>query len=244
MKCQCGHEFEPEIKYRHRLVCGDCTDPDVVDLVMDGEKADCVVTDPPYGVDYVGKTDDALTIQNDGADDLLGLLSESLCMAFDVSRDGACWYIAAPAGPQFYDFATVLKSIGVWRQTIVWVKNTMVLGHSDYHYRHEVLFYGWKPGADHHAPLDRKQTTVWEYDKPSASREHPTMKPVELCENALRHGSDSSDVVFDPFLGSGTTAVACERLGRQCRGIEIEPKYVAVALQRLADMGLEPELLE
>jgi len=231
--------------YPHRLICGDCTDRAVVERVMGGEKADMVATDPPYGVDYEGKTKDKLVIANDGKDKLPALLSSSLGLAFDASRKGACWYVAAPPGPQFYEFATVLLDLGIWRQTICWQKNTMVLGHSDYHYKHEVIFYGWKPGAAHNPPPDRTQTTIWEFDKPSASREHPTMKPLGLYVLAIQNSTFGGDIVYEPFSGSGTTIMACEQLGRRCRAVEIDPGYVAVALERWATMtGQTPALLD
>lgn len=216
----------------HRLLCGDSTDGDDVARVMQGEHAALVLTDPPYGVEYVGKTSDALTIENDGHEGLEDLLRASLALALDHTRPGAVWYVAAPAGPHFAAFATVLSELGVWRQTLAWVKDSMVLGHSDYHYKHEAIFYGWSPGASHRPPPDRTKTSVLEFDRPKASREHPTMKPLALWAELVGNSTGAGDVVYEPFSGSGTTIVACEQLGRAARAIELDPRYVDVAVLR------------
>ncbi len=216
----------------HRLLCGDSTDLAVVDRLLNGEKADLVLTDPPYGVDYTGKTEDALKIENDGEPGLEGLLRDSLALALTGSRPGAVWYVAAPAGPQFKAFATVLTELGVWRQTLTWVKDSMVLGHSDYHYKHEALFYGWTPGAAHHQPPDRTRTSVLEFDRPKASKEHPTMKPLSLWTELMGNSTSKGDLVYDPFLGSGTSILAAEQLGRRCYGLELDPRYVDVVIRR------------
>ena len=216
----------------HRLLCGDSTRAEDVARVMGTDKAAAVMSDPPYGVDYVGKTKDALPVHNDDASGLPELLALSLGNAFDVCLPGGAWYIAAPPGPQFWDFGTVLRENGVWRQTIVWVKDSMVLGRSDYHYRHEAVFYGWKPGAAHKELPDRKQTSVWEIPRPKASREHPTMKPVALYERMIKNSTTVGSLIYDPFLGSGTTLIAAEQLGRKCYGIEISPAYCDVIVQR------------
>lgn len=216
----------------HRLLCGDSTNLKFVENLMHKEKASAVLSDPPYGVDYVGKTKDALPVHNDGKETLLPLLQSSLKNAFDNCLDGACWYIAAPAGPQFYEFATVLKELNVWRQTLVWAKQSLVMGHSDYHYQHEAIFYGWKPGSAHKAPPDRKQTTLWHFDRPTASREHPTMKPVGLFAKMLENSTTVGSLIYEPFCGSGTTLIAAEQLGRKCYGMEISPAYCDVIVKR------------
>jgi len=231
----------------HRLICGDCTDRAVVERVMGGERADCMWTDPPYGVDYVGKTKDALTIENDGADSLPGLLFAAFSTASGVIDDGAPFYIAAPPGRQSHDFSTAILSIPEWRwhETLVWVKDSMVLGHSDYHYRHEIVYYGWK-GQNRNWYAGRDQTTVFEIPRPKRSAEHPTMKPPELVEAHLKNSTLKGDNVYEPFAGSGTTLIACERLGRKCRAVEISAGYCAVAIERWVTMtgGGIPELLE
>jgi DNA modification methylase len=218
----------------HRVLCGDSTSVDAVERLCGGAVADMVWTDPPYGVAYVGKTKDALTIENDALDDagLEQLLRDSLGCALVACRAGAAWYVAAPPGPLHHIFSTVLKEMEVWRQTLNWVKSVFVMGRSDYHYRHEPIFYGWKPGAAHYFVDDRTQDTVLEIAKPSRSTEHPTMKPVELIERCISNSSRSGDTVLDPFLGSGSTLIACEKTGRICYGLEIAPAYVDVIVRR------------
>jgi len=224
------------LRSRHRVLCGDSTKAEDVERLMDGQKADAVITDPPYGVDYVGKTKDALVVHNDGRDGLNDLLTNALGYAADFCKSGGIWYVAAPPGPQFADFASVLSNLEIWRQTLVWVKDVMVLGRSDYHYRHEAIFYGWKPGAAHQDPPDRKQTTVWEFDRPKASREHPTMKPVSLYAKMLENSTRQDSVIYEPFGGSGTTLIAAEQLDRRCFGMEISPQYCDVIVRRFENL--------
>ncbi len=220
----------------HRLLCGDSKREDDVAALAGGEKFDMLLTDPPYGVSYVGKTKDALRIDNDELDE--SGLSEFISIVFDSAqkhcREGAYWYATVPARPLHLVFAFDWKRRGILRQIMVWAKNSMVLGHSEYHYQHEPILFGWVPG-ERHKNQDRTRTTLWQFDRPSASREHPTVKPVPLFAKAVSDGSILGDTVFDPFCGSGTTIIACEQLGRKCRAIEISPAYVAVALQRWAD---------
>lgn len=216
----------------HRLMCGDSTDGGDVSLCLNGERADMVLTDPPYGVEYEGKTEHALKVTNDGAKGLPALLDGAFGLAIKNTKPGAVWYVAAPARPLHIVFADWLHKAGVWRQTITWVKDSMVLGHSDYHYQHEPIFYGWTPGAKHKEPPDRTQTTVWNIPRPKASREHPTMKPVELFARAVGNSAEIGWIIYEPFSGSGTTIIACEQLGRKCYAIEIEPRYVDVGIRR------------
>jgi DNA modification methylase len=230
----------------HRLVCGDSTSTDVLAALMVGALADCVWTDPPYGVAYVGKTKDALTIENDDLDDagLTDFLRAACAAAFVSCRDGAAWYVAAPAGPLFHCFGTVLKELEVWRHTLVWAKSSIVLSRCDYHYKHEPIFYGWKPGAAHTWKSDRKQSSVLEFDKPSRNGVHPTMKPVELVEYCIGNSSKRGDVVLDIFGGSGTTMMACERTGRKARLVELDPRYVDVIVKRWEDFTERKAVLE
>jgi hypothetical protein len=146
----------------HRLVCADARKPDAWTRLMEGRKADMVFTDPPFGLAYVGKTPRRLTIAGDQLDEVaLGeLLGTALGIAWGACRPGACWYMSAPAGPSLDVFATVLRSLGVRRHTLVWVKDAFVLGRADYHYRHETLFYGWKEGAHHPPTVGRKVRTT------------------------------------------------------------------------------------
>lgn len=217
----------------HRLVCGDCTNPDDVERLSNGNHFDMVLTDPPYGVGYVGKTKDALTIENDQKDEeALGIL---VAGAFNLaqlrSRPGAYWYATVPAGPLHLIFASDWKNRGILRQIMVWAKDSMVLGHSEYHYQHEPILFGWVEGP-RHKNADRTRTSLWACKRPSRSEQHPTMKPVELWEKAMRDGSVAGEIVYDPFMGSGTTIIAAEKLGRKAYGLEISPNYCDVVVTR------------
>jgi DNA modification methylase len=226
---------------KHRVLCGDCRDAAAIERLMAGAKADMLFMDPPYGVNLTRtqgipsrRRDDGAVIANDSLD--LAALTNFLRLAFAgalfATRAGAVWYVTAPHGPIGLAFSSTLEEIGVWRSSLVWVKDSLVMGRADFHYRHEVIYYGWSPGAAHHAVPTRDQDTVWEIPRPKRSKEHPTMKPVELIERALMNSSNPADVVGDLFLGSGTTAIACEKTGRICFGMEIAPNYVDVIVQR------------
>jgi DNA modification methylase len=218
----------------HRLVCGDSRDPAAWKALLVETHVDMVWTDPPYGVAYVGKTKDALTIENDALDEaeLETFLRAALGAANQAAKPGAAWYVAAPGGPLFHVFGTVLRELKVWRQTLTWLKDSMVLGRSDYHYKTEPVFYGWKPGAGHFFVDDRTQDTVWEIPRPKVSVEHPTMKPIELVARAIRNSSRPGEVVVDPFGGSGTTLIAAHHEDRRARLIELSPNYVDVIIAR------------
>ena len=231
---------------KHRLVCGDSTDVTVLDKLLGQEKADLVWTDPPYGVSYVGKTKDALTIENDTLNiaELEEFLRSAFNAIFTATKPGACWYVAAPSGNLFQAFSIPLSELEVWRHTLVWVKDTLVMGRADYHYRHESIFYGWTPGAAHQTPPDRKQDTIWEIKRPKANKEHPTMKPVELIERAIQNSSLAGQLVLDAFGGSGSTLIACEQTKRVARLIELDPKYCDVIVTRWENLtGLKAELV-
>jgi len=162
-----------------------------------------------------------------------------------VEHDGEpCLRLATvPAGPLHLVFAKDWKDRGYLRQIMVWVKDSMVLGHSEYHYRHEPILFGWKPG-ERYKNSDRTRTTVWEFDRPKASREHPTMKPIEMWCYGIYNHTDKGDIVYEPFSGSGTTIIACEKMNRKCRAIELEPKYVDVAVKRWEDVTGKKAVLE
>lgn len=235
----------------HRLVIGDCTDKAVVKRLCGGVEPDCVWTDPPYGVDYVGKTRDALRIQNDGAGGLGLLLVGAFSVVVAVVRPGAPVYVAAPPGPQFADFHASLTAAGVlWRQTLAWVKSVMVMGRSDYHYQHEAVLYGFTPGGK--GRLGRgggrwfggnSQTSVFSFDRPSRSAEHPTMKPVGLIDAMLANSLPSGGVVLDPFAGSGSTLIAAHGRGARAFCVELDPRYADVILRRFeAHTGVTPVL--
>lgn len=227
----------------HRLVCGDSAKPEAWASLLGTESGQvrCVWTDPPYGVSYVGKTPDALTVENDDLDE--HGLSELIAGVFDRAEAecvaGAAWYVATPAGPLNLLFGADLHRRGIYRQTLIWVKDQFVLGRSDYHYRHEPILYGWKPGAAHHAVEDRTQDTVWEFPRPVRSAEHPTMKPVALVLRALVNSTLPGALVVDPFGGSGTTLIASHASGRRARLIEISPQYCDVIARRYQQVTSE-----
>ncbi len=221
----------------HRLLCGDATKD--LGSLMGQEKASLLWTDPPYGVDYVGKTQDALTIKNDTGAGLETLLRDSFAAADLVLAPGSPIYIAHPAGLLSVSFINAfVKASWLLRQSLVWVKDTMVLGHGDYHYKHEAILYGFKPGPGRlgrggrgwHGGED--QTSVFEVPRPKSSQEHPTMKPVALVEACLRNSSARDTVVLDPFGGSGSTLIACHRLHRRAFVAEIDPRYCDVIRER------------
>ncbi len=218
----------------HRLLCGDATDQNDVERLLGGDKADLYLTDPPYNVAYVGKTKDALTIQNDKmADgDFRQFLVDAFSAADAVMKQGAAFYIWH-ADSEGFNFRGTCNDIG-WkvRQCLIWNKNTMVLGRQDYQWKHEPCLYGWKDGASHNWYSDRSQTTVIDMDKPSRSADHPTMKPVPLFAYQIQCSTKPGDIVYDSFGGSGTTLIACEQLQRKAMIMELDPRYVDVIIKR------------
>lgn len=218
----------------HRLLCGDATDQNDVERLMGGDKADLYLTDPPYNVAYVGKTKDALTIQNDKmADgDFRQFLVDAFSAADAVMKQGAAFYIWH-ADSEGFNFRGACNDIG-WkvRQCLIWNKNSMVLGRQDYQWKHEPCLYGWKDGASHNWYSDRSQTTVIDMDKPSRSADHPTMKPVQLFAYQIQCSTKPGDIVYDSFGGSGTTLIACEQLQRKAMIMELDPRYVDVIIKR------------
>lgn len=218
----------------HRLLCGDSTSIESVKRIMSEDAADLLLTDPPYNVAYTGKTEDALTIENDSMDDasFRQFLRDAYSTADYVMREGSVFYIwHAPS--EAFNFHGAAIDVG-WkvRQCLIWNKNSLVLGRQDYHWKHEPCLYGWKDGAGHYWGSDRTQTTVLDFNKPSRNGEHPTMKPVELFEYQIKNSSRPGDVVLDLFGGSGTTAIACEKTGRKARLMELDPKYCDVIVKR------------
>jgi DNA modification methylase len=223
----------------HRLMCGDSTSAEDWQAILGDEIGDSVMTDPPYGVNYVGKTKDALPVENDDPEGLPLLLDGALGCMFDRCKAGGAWYVAAPPGPLHLHFANWLQGKGVLRACLIWVKDSMVLGHSDYHYQHEPIYYGWKPGAPHREPPDRKQVSVWNVTRPKRSAEHPTMKPVELYERMMNNSTAPGELVLEPFGGSGTTLIAAAKTGRICRAMEIAPRYCDVIRKRWTKFAKE-----
>tara|TARA_Y100000310_G_scaffold331667_1_gene405667 strand:+ start:333 stop:1568 length:1236 start_codon:yes stop_codon:yes gene_type:complete len=232
----------------HRLMCADATG------CPPGLEAEVLWTDPPYGVDYAGKTAKALTMQND-QDNVGDLLQGAFSAANEAMAPSARFYIAAPSGLHNLVFRLAVKA-QPWRfhQGLIWVKDSMVLGHSDHHVRHEDILYGWKhgtgrPGRGKHKGArwygNHSQTTVFEIPRPKRSQDHPTMKPVGLVERNLLNSSKLGDLILDPFVGSGTTIIAAEKLNRRCYAMEIDPRYCDVTIRRWeAFTGLKAELIE
>jgi DNA modification methylase len=234
----------------HRLLVGSATDLQAVERLVGDDAPDCVWTDPPYGVEYVGKTKDALRIQNDGAGGLADLLLGAFEVVAKVCRPGAPIYVAH-ADTERVTFETAMRDAGMLvRQNLVWVKNTMVMGRSDYHYKHEPILYGFTAGGS--GRLGRggpawhggnNQTTAFDCDKPARNAEHPTMKPVALIDAMLANSCPPAGTVLDPFAGSGSTLIAAH--GRRARAlcVELDPRYADVILRRFqAHTGTVPTL--
>lgn len=218
----------------HRLLCGDATKPADVAQLMGGEQADMVWTDPPYNVAYEGKTSEKLKIQNDqmNAEAFYRFLLESFQAMLAVTRPGGAIYVCH-SDMEGLNFRRALADAGwLFKQCPVWVKDQFVLSRQDYHSQHEPILYGWAPGAAHQWHADRTQTTVWNFARPKRSEEHPTMKPVEMVEYALGNSSKPGARVLDPFGGSGSTLIACEKTVRRAHILEIDPRYVDVQVRR------------
>jgi site-specific DNA-methyltransferase (adenine-specific) len=226
----------------HRLLCGDSTQTDTFERLMQGELADMVVTDPPYNVAYEGKTKDALTIENDsmGNEDFYKFLYDFYSALTTAVKKGGAIYVWH-ASSEVVNFGKAMVDAGwLLKQQLIWVKNSMVMGRQDYQWKHEPCLYGWLAGDSHKWYSDRKQTTVIEFDRPNRNGEHPTMKPIGLFGYQIENSSKVGDVVIDAFGGSGTTMVACEQMKRRARVIEYDPKYCDVIVRRM--MKLDPTL--
>lgn len=218
----------------HRIMCGDSTSLADVEKLMDGNKADLFLTDPPYNVSYEGKTQDKLTIKNDTMEDesFRAFLTDAFYAANEHMKEGAAFYIWH-ADSEGFNFRGACRNVE-WevRQCLVWNKNQMVLGRQDYQWKHEPCLYGWKSGAAHIWASDRKQTTVIDFDKPQRNGEHPTMKPIGLFDYQIKNNTYKGEIVLDLFGGSGTTLMACEQNGRICYMMELDPKYIDVIIDR------------
>jgi len=219
----------------HRLLCGDSTLKDEWGKVMQGKLCDLVVTDPPYNVDYTGGTKDALKIQNDNFSDsdFYQFLYNFYDALGSYTKKGGAWYVWH-ADLEGANFRQAMKDAGIMvKQCLIWVKSSMVMGRQDYHWKHEPCLYGWKEGAAHNWYTDRKQTTVLEFERPNRNAEHPTMKPIPLISYQIGNSSKIGDLVCDGFLGSGSTMVASHQLERKCYGMELDPKYCQVIIDRM-----------
>jgi site-specific DNA-methyltransferase (adenine-specific) len=250
-------EFDPDAKFEtkvqrgevwqlgeHRLMCGDSTSAEDVAKLMNGEQADLWLTDPPYNV-AIGITDiedakrrnrrtDGLVIENDAMsnDDFHKFLVSAFKNAADVMKPGAAFYIWF-ASREHCNFELSLNEADLRvRQELIWNKNSLIMGRQDYQWKHEPCLYGWKEGAAHNWYSDRCQSTVIDWNKPSKSEDHPTMKPVGLFGYQIQNSSKEGDIILDSFGGSGTTIVACEQIGRKARLMEFEPHYCNVIIAR------------
>jgi len=244
----------------HRLLVGDSTDLEAVRGLVGDEPPDCVWTDPPYGVDYVGgnhalsvadrKKRGGQSIQNDGAGGLAALLDQAFAVVADVCGSGVPVYVAH-ADTERINFENAMTNAGISvRQNLIWVKGSLVMGRSDYHYRHEPILYGFTPGGAGRLGRggerwhgDNSQTTVFEFARPPRNAEHPTMKPVALIDAMLKNSLPPGGIVFDPFGGSGSTLIAAHGRGGRALLVELDPRYADVILRRFeAHTGVLPRV--
>jgi DNA modification methylase len=230
---------------RHRLLCGDSTKAETYEILMGGKQANLVVTDPPYNVNFTAGSKKERLIKNDHQLD--GDFYQFLLAAFkNIYRhlaDGGALYVFH-ADTEGLNFRNAVREVGFHLSGVcVWVKDSLVLGRSDYQWQHEPIIYAWKPTGRHRWYADRKQTTVWQFDRPKRSAEHPTMKPVALCGYPIRNSSAPNGIVLDPFGGSGSTLIACEQLDRTCYMAELDEKYVDVIVKRyIEQVGSDDEV--
>ncbi len=253
-RCQVGDLWQLG---EHRLLCGDATKREDVERLMGEKRLSLVWTDPPYGVRYAEKNEflnavapgnrNQTPIEGDDGDEAWTetLVQDALTLACDYGLSGAAVYVASPPGTPLPHFIAAVAASGFqFRHSLAWVKNQFVLGRCDYHYRHEIILYGWKEGP-HFFRDNHSQDSVFEVDKPRSSAWHPVMKPVELIRRMVENSSRPAEIVYDPFLGAGATLIACEELARACYALEIEPRYCDVVLARWSQAtGREPTLVE
>ena len=228
----------------HRLLCGDGTKSEHLERVLGGT-SDMIFTDLPYNTDYVGKTSSRLKIANDNLGEQFGAFLSAACRSMLKVHAGPI-YICMSSRELHRLYNAFTEAGGHWSTYVIWAKHTFTLGRSDYQRMYEPILYGWREGSRHYWCGDRNQGDVWYIDKPHRNEAHPTMKPVELVERAITNSSRKGDVVLDPFAGSGTTVLGCERTGRKARVVEIEPRYADVVVRRWQQYSgqqarLEPE---
>lgn len=224
----------------HRMMCGDSTSKEDVERLMGGEKADLWLTDPPYGVAYESagrreKSNQHRAIENDAKpiDEMGEFWTKAAANAHSACSNEASYYwFACQGGDQMMMMMSIGRANWKVRHELIWIKDQMVFGRSDYHYKHEPILYGWKQDGKHNWYSDRKQTSLLEFARPKKSDEHPTMKPVDLIEYLIGNNTKSKHLVLDTFSGSGSTLIACEKTGRKCFGMEIDPHYCSVILER------------
>ena len=231
----------------HFLMCGDSTNENDVSKLVGEQKMDLLITDPPYNVDYTGKTKEAMKIQNDKMENNVfhDFLVKAFSNAYNFLKDGGafyCWY----ASKEVVNFHTALEDSGFTvKQELIWNKNSMVMGRQDYQWKHEPCLYGWKETSSHAWYSDRKQTTIINWDRPSKADLHPTMKPIGLFDYQIKNSSKAGDNILDLFGGSGTTIMACEQNNRNAYTMEYDPKYVDVIIKRWEEFtGKKAVLIE
>ena len=225
----------------HRVLCADSTVQENYDRLMEGMKANLILTDPPYNVDV---EETAGKIMNDNMSDeefYSFLLSAYQAMNDHLAEDGSIYVFHADT--EGLNFRKAFQDAGFYLSgCCIWKKNALVLGRSPYQWIHEPCLFGWKKSGKHQWYSDRKQTTVWEYDRPVSSKAHPTMKPIGLMSYPIRNSTMTNGIVLDPFLGSGSTLIACCETDRVCRGLELDPKFVDVIVQRYRSWCLDHEI--
>ena len=225
---------------RHRLMCGDATSSDDVAKLMDGRKANLIVTDPPYGVSF--KSSSGLTIQNDSMknDEFYQFLYDAFVnMAMVLEKGGAAYVFHADT--EGLNFRKAFIDAGFHLAgCCIWVKDSLVLGRSDYQWQHEPVLYGFLQNGKHPWYSDRKQTTIWNFAKPKRNANHPTSKPLDLLGYPIGNSSQENAIVIDTFGGSGSTMMACEQMNRICYTMELDEKYASVILRRAVENGISP----
>lgn len=220
---------------RHRLMCGDSTKPDDVDVLMDGKKANACITDPPYNCAYEGGT--GMTIMNDHWDDsekFYQFLLAALKNVYEHLADGGALYVFHSDAEKCNFFNATVNAGFHYSTTCIWVKNALVIGRMDYQMRHEPVIYAFKDTAKHKFYGDRKQTTIWEFDKPKKSKLHPTTKPLPLIAYPMKMSSLENSIILDLFGGSGSTLMAAEQMNRVACLMELDPKYASAIVRRYA----------
>ena len=220
---------------QHRVLCGDSCDLEPITALMGEAKADMVFTDPPYNIAYEGGSKKREMIKNDEVVDFYDFLLKAYSSFALSMKLGASIYVCH-ADSERINFTKAFKDAGFYLSSVViWAKNNATFGRQDYFWKHEPILYGWREGGAHTWHGDNKQDTIWNVDRPSRSDSHPTMKPIALIEKAILNSSKQEDIVLDLFLGSGSTLIASEKTGRICYGIELDPKYIDVIVQRYVD---------
>ena len=226
---------------RHRLMCGDATVEEDVLKLMDGKKANLILTDPPYGVSF--QSSDGLSIQNDSikGEEFYQFLLASMQNMVSVLEPGGAAYVFH-ADTEGLNFRRAFVDAGLHLAgCCIWVKNSLVLGRSDYQWQHEPVLYGFLKNGRHSWYSDRKQTTIWNFDKPKRNKNHPTSKPLDLLAYPIGNSTQANAIVLDTFGGSGSTLMACEQTNRICCTMELDKKYASVILRRYVEDGGDPD---